>query len=164
MTALDVIRNIILLSGIGKMFEGLSTCFYWDDLAHKLWIDTFGEALQKKIAQDLKGAGIVQPSQIEMSEYYHSVIIVIPKVNDINEIRKLITDQLDSGCEITDPDFSVKLLFKGVLIDSYSMDYGDLDTPLKVCVRSVFNSEDAVKMGFVTRKYKTKYDINETEV
>ena len=95
-----------------------------------------------------------------MLEHNDTIAVSIPKVKDIKEIRNLITDQLDSGCKITDPDFSVKLLFKGVLIDSYFVDYGDLNTPLKLSVSLLFNPEESVEMCFTALKPKTKYDIN----
>lgn len=160
MITLDVIRNIVLLSTIKNLFKEQAAWFYWEELDHKLWINTLSKSSQKKIAQKLTSLGLVQPSQIQMLEHNDTIAVSIPKVKDIKEIRNLITDQLDSGCKITDPDFSVKLLFKGVLIDSYFVDYGDLDTPLKLSVSLLFNPEESVEMCFTALKPKTKYDIN----
>lgn len=160
MTALDVIRNIVLLSGIQNLIKEQAAWFYWEEYDRKLWIYTSSESSQKKIAQELTSLGLVQPSQIHMLEHNDGIAVLIPTVKDIKEIRKLITDQLDNGCRITDPDFSVKLLFKGVLVDSYFVDYRDLNTPLKLSVNFLFNPEDSVEMCFSTRKHKTKYGVN----
>lgn len=161
MIALDVIiRSIILSSGTGKFFDGRALGFYWNPLTHKLWIDTFDEVVQKKIAKDLTDAGLVQPNQIEMSEDYHSVVIIIPRIEDIEEVRKLITDQLNNEHGINDANFSAKLLFKGILIDSYWVDYRDTDTPLKLSVSFLFNLEDTIEMCFSTWEDKLKYGLD----
>ena len=161
MIALDVIiRSIILSSGTGKFFDGRALGFYWNPLTHKLWIDTFDEVVQKKIAKDLTDAGLVQPNQIEMSEDYHSVVIIIPRIEDIEEVRKLITDQLNNEHGVNDPDFSARLLFKGVLVDSYQVNYRDLCTPLIISVNFLFNLEDPIELYFGIKKHKTKYGVN----
>lgn len=160
MFALDVIWNIIQSSKIKKLFEDRSVCFFLENPTLKLWINTFNKVSQEKIAQDLADSGLIESNQITMSEHYDSVVIAIPVVEDIEEIHKLITDQLNNGNGITDTDFSIKLLFKGFLVNFYRIDYQDSDPVLKISVSFLFDLEKSVELCFGIKKHKTMYDVS----